>query len=572
MTLDRILRAVTVGNFKAFEDVQRLPLKPITLIYGPNSSGKSTLVQALALVHEAEFGVGSDGRSSLDVHHTLLGGSAVDLGGFRQYVHRGQASLRVRWGAELDAAALGRRDERLGQLLAHASKVTFNVSIGIEVDDRDRPRFGAEPRVEEIDVIVDGDELVRMSRRPSTEPEDAPTAKFRIDRLATDHRVFAGTLTEALAQSDVAGDPDGGRQDLLSRAVAAFVPSLVVQSGGLLPTDAVVSVEEPVLIRVAKHPLLTSLGGTFPIALQQLLNGIGRALRDEIGTLRYLGPLRSLPPRNIASSQHGDPNRVAGGAWAWDEVRQVSAVRDAVNAWLGSDRLKTPYELKVRSLASVDGIAQAIEGVLLEEQYDVDGTAAPLTPWSDMDHTADSGPVGGSDASGGLAAKLANAIADPRLERFRELVLLDKRRNAMVTHRDVGVGISQVLPVLVMCYGSVGRTLAMEQPEIHLHPGLQAELGDVLIEAALSERRNTLLVETHSEHLLLRIQRRIREDQSGSRGGHPRITADDVAVLYVEPYESRSVVREMPLTASGELAKAWPGGFFEEGLREQLDA
>ena len=110
----------------------------------------------------------------------------------------------------------------------------------------------------------------------------------------------------------------------------------------------------------------------------------------------------------------------------------------------------------------------------------------------------------------------------------------------------------------------------MEQPEIHLHPALQAELGDVFIEAALGERQNTFILETHSEHLILRLMRRMRETYLHKDTGLPPITPVDVSVLYVEPDGPRSIVREMPLNELGELVKSWPGGFFEEGLREQF--
>ncbi|MHA0320306.1 AAA family ATPase [Sphingomonas melonis] len=572
MTKNRILAAIKVGNFKAFADVQRLPLKPITLVYGPNSAGKSTLVQALALAHQAEFGFGPTEHPSLDIHHTVLGGSAVDLGGFRQYVHRGEAALRVRWGAELNAPALEGIDEQLREPLAQVRRLTLNLSIGIEVDDRDRPRVGAEPRVEEIDLHADDDEILRMSRRPRSEIQDGSAGRFRVDRLASEHPLFSQILLHALSAPELSDRTPADAAEILAKAVRALVTSLTVQCDSFLPHDAQISVSELVLVSSAKPQLLARLERDLPAALESLLTAVGRVVREQIGRLRYLGPLRSLPPRNVASTQQGDPDRVAGGSWAWDELRQDTAVRNAVNTWLGSDRLNTPYELKVRSLASVESMAQVVEGVLVEAQFEADEGLTGQEASSSSGPAADTFSIGAPDDPGKLAARLAAAVSDPRLERFRELVLLDKRRNAVVTHRDVGVGISQVLPVLVLCYGSFGRTIAIEQPEIHLHPGLQAELGDVFIEAALTDRSNTLVIETHSEHLLLRLQRRIREDRVEAPTGRPRITADDVAVLYVEPYERRSVVREMPLTASGELAKAWPGGFFEEGLREQLDA
>ena len=138
-----------------------------------------------------------------------------------------------------------------------------------------------------------------------------------------------------------------------------------------------------------------------------------------------------------------------------------------------------------------------------------------------------------------------------------------------MSHRDVGIGISQVLPVLVMAYGSQGKILAMEQPEIHLHPALQSELGDVFIESALGARKNTFILETHSEHLILRTLRRIRETSDATLpAGMLPISPEDVAVLYISPTPEGSVVVEIPVTRSGDFATRWPDGFFAERTQE----
>ncbi len=122
--MTRRLQALRVGNFKAFADNQRIPLKPITLIFGPNSAGKSSFIHSLALAHEAQFGREKRSMARLNVHHTDVGGNSIDLGGFRQFVHRGQLNKRVEWGAELKVSALTTdKDQRLAQLLASVSTI-----------------------------------------------------------------------------------------------------------------------------------------------------------------------------------------------------------------------------------------------------------------------------------------------------------------------------------------------------------------------------------------------------------------------------------------------------------------
>jgi predicted ATPase len=118
---------------------------------------------------------------------------------------------------------------------------------------------------------------------------------------------------------------------------------------------------------------------------------------------------------------------------------------------------------------------------------------------------------------------------------------------------------------------SKGETILIEQPELHLHPAQQAELGDLFINAALGEQKNTIIIETHSEHLLLRLMRRMRETVNENLPkGMPPVSPDDVAILYVQPTQAGSVVRVLELDAEGQLLDPWPGGFFEEGFRERF--
>ena len=163
------------------------------------------------------------------------------------------------------------------------------------------------------------------------------------------------------------------------------------------------------------------------------------------------------------------------------------------------------------------------------------------------------------------------------------LALVDQNTNTVVSHRDVGTGISQVFPVLVSAFEGKERLVVIEQPEIHIHPRLQADLGDVFIEAALAEDgpHHKFLVETHSEHLILRILRRVRETCSGEHFetalesgkeadllNRIEVRPEDVCVLYVIPKETGSEVIELKVTEDGDFSTNWPHGFFTDRAEE----
>ena len=568
--MSHCLTALHVGNFKAFADTQRIPLKPITLIFGPNSAGKSSFIHSLALAHEAQFGRDKRSLARLDVHHTDIGGSSIDLGGFRQYVHRAQANRRVEWGAELTVANLG---GRLAQLLAPVNTITLTLSLGIELDDQDRPKPGAEPRVEAIDISADDAELLRMSRRRS----DAHGSLLRLDRLDAAHPVFRQVLKAIVESATTSEEMRPEDFEGANATIADLLPELQVRVEQLFPAAvelpkaegaelSPVSLLFPISKGNRREDIAQAVHFYLPRTINDLVKGLSEVLADELKRLQYLGPLRSFPPRHLAFAEYEDANWYAGGGYAWDVVRRDDQVREAVNSWLGSDKLQTPYQLMVRSLVALDQMAAPIEEGL-EDLFGRTDESIQFDPdeLKELEGMNDDASAYGSfPTQKDLDAQvewLVGKVETSSTDRIRELVLIDKRTNTVVTHRDVGIGISQVLPVLVMAYGSQGKLIAMEQPEVHLHPALQAELGDVFIEAALGERQNTFILETHSEHLILRLMRRIREGKI-----HP----DDVGVVFVQPLSRGSRFIELRIDEEGDFIDEWPGGFFEESFHEKF--
>lgn len=577
------LNALCLANFKAFGSPQRVPLRPITLLFGVNSAGKSSVLHSLALArHAVETG-------KLDVHRTRLGGDSIDLGGFGQYVHRRQRDQEVSLTFQLDPSAVS---QRLREILGVAQGAEVEVGIGMESSDSGRGRVG----VQRFAIAADGQELLAMSKRRDK--------GLRLDRANHAHPIFQEILRGIFALSTTAqilGDDDLAT---LAGVVDELVPRIATwRSDGLF----VRALEDQAQTQTQSHlqaisrgqrqeHLAQATGRLLPDVLRDLVGGLSGVVESEIEKLQYLGPLRSYPPRHLAFAQHHDPNWLAGGGYAWDEVRTNHVVRERVNGWLGA--LETPYELQVQELLPASELEVPLAErlgpkvyelalALLEEvERDSDelgsvldlirrniGLESDLKDWT-LDETlmAVGEVVDAIVDAEGVAEEWAHEIleiAKARADTPTELVLIDKRSSTPVSHRDVGIGVSQVLPVLVSAYASRDKLIAIEQPEIHLHPKLQAELGDVFLDSALGEAGNRFLIETHSEHLLLRIMRRMRETFNGNlEDGLAPVKPEDVAVLFVEPDGGQSLVREMPLNERGELVKAWPGGFFEESMRE----
>lgn len=124
---------------------------------------------------------------------------------------------------------------------------------------------------------------------------------------------------------------------------------------------------------------------------------------------------------------------------------------------------------------------------------------------------------------------------------------------------DVGFGISQVLPVIVQSLLAHDKTVCIEQPEIHLHPRLQAELGSLFGETIRPPYNNRFIVETHSEHIMLRIQKLIRQRT---------LKPEDVSVIYVDHTAETSKCIPLRIDEEGDFIDQWPGGFFEDAYQE----
>ncbi len=226
---------------------------------------------------------------------------------------------------------------------------------------------------------------------------------------------------------------------------------------------------------------------------------------DVLSHVYFLGPMRAQAKRTTVVGQGGDKYVGPAGERMVELLHDEDALLAQVNAWC--QRLGLGY--RVRMLAPVS--------------HDIVISAGDFT-----------------------VLALEDVRHDPPV---------------LVSPRAVGYGVGQLLPVITQCCVSDGGMIIVEQPEVHLHPRLQSAVGDLFIDTVTSGR-GQLLIETHSEHLVLRILRRIRE---GS------FSATDLRILYVDLHDDAAVfVRNLEVSDRGELIDGWPGDFFEERLAEVL--
>jgi predicted ATPase len=158
----------------------------------------------------------------------------------------------------------------------------------------------------------------------------------------------------------------------------------------------------------------------------------------------------------------------------------------------------------------------------------------------------------------GLARKVS---CDEFHDDLFALKVTDLHGDSSVDYSDSGFGLSQLLPLIVQGFHSDRKEiLFFEQPEIHLNPKLQCQLANLFAEMSASEK--TVIVETHSEHLVLRIRTLIATG---------KLRPENVALYYVEKEGVSSVLRKIPISEDGHIEpNQWPVGFFEESLGEVL--
>lgn len=541
------LTRLSIENFKGIRDRVEVELRPLTLLFGANSAGKSSILHALHYAREIFE------RRNLSPDRTLAAGPAVDLGGFPTFVHGHDKNRRIRLGFTLNlrdvfvpnfepvvpAGAPMSEPEPLVRGLHNAG---INVVIGWS-------DLAAAPVVEEYCVEINDQWLATLSHQAGRrEVRLCADLMHPIFVRASDHFVLAdGILGLGLPEDTETG--------------VSFLWRILSQ-GGCLPylssdgvpidgqTDAFVGFERAISLPADYTVIEDSVTDSevrsviswIETTLSHLIVGPGAVLREALVAARYLGPLRETPPRNYAPPRHPDAARWPCGLGAWDLLMTASDdVVARVSSWMvDGDKMNIGYKLTRERIIELDVGEREMLQVLIS-QLSID---------TDVESIRNS----------------VEGLLDTARSRTR-LSLEGPNNPVSLEPSDVGIGISQLLPVVVSALDDHSGLTAIEQPELHLHPAVQVAIGDLLI-AGIGEGQKRFLVETHSEHLLLRLLRRIRESRDGDNAERPTLRPEHVCVVFVSQRDGTTSVEHLQINTGGDFIGHWPEGFFDERAKE----
>ncbi len=527
-----MLQELALTNFKGFHARQRIPLAPLTLIYGPNSGGKSSLLHALMLL-----------RQCVDEATTASGlvarGSRVDLGSFSTFVHAHDTTKDATIEVSFDAPVARASVRSIKPLFLPADVVRrIAVSFGrckVPIE-WSRGHTSGEPEFQEVDELKQVSYALGDTLRLSVVRDQGQ--RSRLYRWCGEADVQAmsdfAIKSKLMTSREVQRDAD-------AQSILDFMFSSVESPSA---TEAIPDEALQMQLREGLH----SLRERYASVLERL----------------SLEASRMLPSLAVLALNDLESKRMPGD---WQDFFQ---------------EFEREWEGTIRSIFHVAPVRERPGRTELAKDI--------------IDLRSRFGSVGVRVLNGHLAKceipyRLSiHSVKDDVIGDVETLVLTDTRTGSNVSLVDVGFGISQLLPILAEAITHEPRVLLIEQPEIHLHPRLQAHLGDFLAECSGIWREperaakdpapkkppkppklphrfyrhgaaSQCIVETHSETLMLRVQRRIRE---GS------VSSDDVCVLYVEGTSQGAQVRRLRLDEHGDFIDEWPQGFFEDAHREMF--
>ena len=441
-----MLTKLRIQNFKAWKDSGDIRLAPITVLFGANSAGKTSIPQLLLVLKQTAES--SDRKRALQLGD---GRTLTDVGTYDDAVHNHDVDQPLELHLEWKLAQPLEISDPLSRTKVEGNTIGFGVTI--RAGKRHEPlvsSFQYELRREAEKVLSVG-----MTRRPTGEKFDLTSESYNFVR----HTGRAWPLPEPFR---FYGFPD---ETTAYYQNAALVSDLVL------------------------------------------------ALETTLRSIFYVGPLREYPKR--------------------------------LYLWSG----ESPDHVGERGDRAIEAILSA-------------GNRA--FNWSARQHTKPLGAVVAERLrSMGLISDFKVKPLGEHRKEFEVLVRTGPKLPE-VKLTDVGFGVSQVLPVIVECFFVPRRSIVIfEQPEIHLHPKVQAELADLFVDAIRAReggvsRDCQFIIESHSEHFLRRLQRRIAEE---------KLSPADAALYFVRTVDGSARIEELKVDPYGNILN-WPEGFFGDEMED----
>lgn len=516
-----MLKNLSLSGFQSFKLLQTVRIAPLTLVFGPNSSGKTALLRALRFLDQSWD---NNGRFRFN-------GPAVELGGFSSTVFGTDEQAEIVMGIELDASLLPKdylRHLTRTWLRSGRNNPPNNVwiqpisgSVLFSID----ARGGGFPRSIELNLefLIASPDL-DVDKAASHSLELHFTRNTRRDSFAWKPKRFTFSGLDYFLQELFPGSPGASSgwiallQELDFTVRRGMIPSSLAAGRGTGLTDLT---EEGEFAR--------TFGQSFFRFLSELFKVPGTS---------NVGPVRSISETSINS-----------------QLRLRNQPQERLNPD-GSNLVDYFASL---SNEAVDRVREWLF-TMTAERFSFGTLGIQGASHLDTDH------------------EFSYAF-----EEVLQLFFFDHHNKTAVLPKNTGSGLTQVLPVIASLVGTISdrggeigagnrarpTIAAIEQPELHLHPAMQAELVNVLvasIQLYRSERTRfplTVIAETHSESMLLRLQRLVREK---------KVSPNDVSIIYVDQFhapeagpgtEERwgSIAQEIRIAPDGVFRDPWPLSF-----------